>query len=52
MSQDKKLDQAKTPQQEAMEAMGHRYATLEEVLEVMESTRERCQPVLDYLKDK
>jgi antitoxin StbD len=35
-----------------VEQMGHRYATMEEVMEVIERTRERVQPVLDYLKDK
>ena len=29
-----------------------RYATLEEVMESMERTRDQSQPVLDYLKDK
>lgn len=29
-----------------------RYATLEEVMEAIEATREQTQPVLDYLKDK
>tara|TARA_R110002094_G_scaffold217965_4_gene189246 strand:+ start:329 stop:580 length:252 start_codon:yes stop_codon:yes gene_type:complete len=29
-----------------------RYATLEEVMESLERTREQAQPVLDYLKDK
>jgi antitoxin StbD len=31
---------------------GHRYATMEEVMESLERTRERAQPILDYLKDK
>ena len=30
----------------------HRVATLDEVMEAMERTRARAQPVLDYLKDK
>lgn len=39
--------------QEAVEAQPEaRYATMEEVLEVLEQSRERVQPVLDYLKDK
>ncbi|MCF6233148.1 MAG: hypothetical protein L3J36_08640 [Rhodobacteraceae bacterium] len=29
-----------------------RYATMDEVLEYMEHTREQTQPVLDYLRDK
>ena len=29
-----------------------RYATMDEVMEYMERTREQTQPVLDYLKDK
>jgi len=29
-----------------------RYATLDEVMEAIESTRAQTQPVLDYLKDK
>jgi antitoxin StbD len=37
---------------ERVEQMGHRYATEAEVMEVIERTRERVQPVLDYLKDK
>ena len=31
---------------------GHRYATREEVMASLERTRERAQPVLDYLRDK
>jgi antitoxin StbD len=30
----------------------HRVATMEEVMESLERTRERSQPVLDYLRDK
>jgi antitoxin StbD len=30
----------------------HRYATREEVMASLERTRERAQPVLDYLRDK
>jgi antitoxin StbD len=37
---------------EAVEAGGHRYATLEEVQDYLETSRARVQPVLDYLKDK
>lgn len=38
---------------EAVEvAPGHRYATREEIMASLERTRERAQPVLDYLKDK
>jgi hypothetical protein len=29
-----------------------RYATIEEVLQAVEDTRDQAQPVLDYLKDK
>ena len=28
------------------------YATMEQVMEAIEATREQTQPVLDYLKDK
>jgi antitoxin StbD len=31
---------------------GHRYATPEEVMAYIERTREKVQPVLDYLRDK
>jgi antitoxin StbD len=31
---------------------GHRYATRDEVMASLERTRERAQPVLDYLRDK
>ncbi|MGL4320003.1 MAG: hypothetical protein ACRCS3_04000 [Paracoccaceae bacterium] len=37
---------------ERVEQMGHRYATHEEVMAYLEASRERVQPVLDYLKDK
>jgi antitoxin StbD len=37
---------------EAVSKEEHRYATREEVMEAMERTRARAQPVLDYLKDK
>jgi antitoxin StbD len=37
---------------EATGMAGHRYATLEEVMASLERTRERAQPVLDYLRDK
>ncbi|MRX51129.1 hypothetical protein GI374_11860 [Paracoccus sp. S-4012] len=30
----------------------HRYATREEIMASLERTRERAQPVLDYLRDK
>ena len=30
----------------------HRVATMEEVVEVLEKTRENAQPILDYLRDK
>jgi len=30
----------------------HRFATMDEVLAVLERTQENAQPVLDYLKDK
>lgn len=30
----------------------YRYATLEEVMAIMEESRDRVQPVLDYLRDK
>ncbi len=34
------------------QAPGYRYATREEVMAYLESSRERVQPVLDYLRDK
>ena len=37
---------------EAIDQGGHRVATLDEVMEVLESSRNRVQPVLDYLRDK
>lgn len=37
---------------EAVGKADHRYATMDEVMEVMERTRAVAQPVLDYLKDK
>lgn len=37
---------------EAVEKAEHRVATLEEVMEVLERSRDRVQPVLDYLRDK
>ncbi|HMS95559.1 MAG TPA: hypothetical protein PKA03_10125 [Tabrizicola sp.] len=36
----------------AVDTGEHRVATLDEVMEAMERTRARAQPVLDYLKDK
>ena len=36
----------------AVHRVTYRYATKEEVLEVLEQGRERSQPILDYLKDK
>jgi antitoxin StbD len=38
--------------QEAVDAIGHEVATIDEVLESLARTRESVQPVLDYLKDK
>jgi antitoxin StbD len=37
---------------EAVDQAQHRVATLEELMEVLENSRERVQPVLDYLRDK
>lgn len=37
---------------EATEKVTSRHATREEMLAALERTRERAQPVLDYLKDK
>ena len=37
---------------EAVDQTEHRVATLEEVMEVLENSRARVQPVLDYLRDK
>ena len=36
----------------AVDTGEHRVATREEVMEALERTRARVQPVLDYLKDK
>ena len=40
------------PAEAATGLEGHRYATREEVMEYLERSRERVQPVLDYLRDK
>lgn len=40
------------PAERVAEAPGHRYATREELMAVMEARREADQPVLDWLKDK
>ena len=40
------------PAEAAQGLEGHRYATREEVMDYLERSRERVQPVLDYLKDK
>lgn len=37
---------------EAVEKVSYRAATREEVLKHLERTREKVQPILDYLKDK
>lgn len=37
---------------DAVDREEHRVATLEEVMAHLEESRERVQPVLDYLKDK
>ena len=37
---------------EAVGQVEHRVATLDEVMDVLERSRERVQPVLDYLRDK
>lgn len=37
---------------EAVGQVEHRYATLEEVMDVLERSKDRVQPVLDYLRDK
>ena len=37
---------------ENVEDQEHRYATKAEVMAVLERTRAKSQPVLDYLKDK
>ena len=38
--------------EEATDKREHRYATREEVMESLRRTRDRAQPVLDYLRDK
>lgn len=38
--------------EEAVDKSEHRVATREEVMAYIEASRERVQPVLDYLKDK
>ncbi len=38
--------------EEAVNMVEHRVATREEVMAYLEASRERVQPVLDYLKDK
>ena len=40
------------PAERVAEEPGHRVATMEEVLEHLRKSRERVQPVLDYLRDK
>jgi antitoxin StbD len=40
------------PAEAATGMAGHRYATLDEVRAYLERSRERVQPVLDYLRDK
>lgn len=37
---------------EAVDKGEHRVATMEEVMAHLEESRERVQPILDYLKDK
>jgi antitoxin StbD len=37
---------------EAVDQGEHRVATMEEVMAHLEESRERVQPILDYLKDK
>lgn len=37
---------------EAVDHTEHRVATLEEVMEVLERSRDRVESVLDYLRDK
>ena len=37
---------------EAVDRADHRVATREEVMAYLEASRDRVQPVLDYLKDK
>jgi antitoxin StbD len=36
----------------AVAEAGHRYATMEELHAYLKASRERVQPVLDYLRDK
>lgn len=40
------------PAEAVAEPGSHRVATLDEVMEALEATRENAQPVLDYLRDK
>ena len=40
------------PAEAAQGLEGHRYATREEVMDYLERSRDRVQPVLDYLRDK
>lgn len=40
------------PAEAAQGLEGHRHATEEEFMAAFEHTRERAQPILDYLKDK
>jgi antitoxin StbD len=40
------------PQEAAPGLEGHRYATMDEVKDYLARSRERVQPVLDYLRDK
>lgn len=37
---------------EAVGQAEHRYATMDEVMDYLDRSRESVQPVLDYLKDK
>ena len=37
---------------EAVDQTEHRLATLDEVMAVLDSSRDHVQPVLDYLRDK
>ncbi len=37
---------------EAVGQVEHRVATMEEVMDVLERSKDRIQPVLDYLRDK
>ncbi|WBU52183.1 hypothetical protein [Paracoccus sp. SCSIO 75233] len=38
--------------EEATEKVQHRHATRDEVMQSLQRTKERAQPVLDYLRDK